>query len=399
MALALIAKIPPPSLPSWMQDGITKMAASAAPNILDFEKREITFRRHPLQRLHHLVQRAEQGEQISDLPERLKKVPETLRHDIFFEVWTQATDLDKKNGDLLWGEHHVLSDYPRLLNAIKAVVERAFDSQPQDSKNAIYGTIYRMAGQLQTFDLKWGETNAKNDTIRLIRSMHRHHCLGIRGKEISVYSGLEKGIATPSCSFHLYRKELDRGQIGVHNGMANTLNDARTNAIRISDHSGQGYNIHCTYSATVGQRLDMTSAILGQGGTVTPPVLQLIEEWHDLIEQDDETKRLQICSSRGAIEVYNALALSPKSIQRRIIVIAIAPGCLIPSELAYQVVNLVIPSDAVVKHAANRHLMTSPHTKVLSNHADGSNAHDLHGLSYREELGPMIDRYIRTNEI
>jgi hypothetical protein len=108
---------------------------------------------------------------------------------------------------------------------------------------------------------------------------------------------------------------------------------------------------------------------------------------------------LQICYSRGAIEVCNALRQSPRDLQQKIIVIAIGPGCLIPSELAYKVINLVIPSDPIIKLAANRHLIDSPHTKILNKHTDCENPHDLQGSSYREQLGPMIDRYIRTNDI
>jgi hypothetical protein len=71
----------------------------------------------------------------------------------------------------------------------------------------------------------------------------------------------------------------------------------------------------------------------------------------------------------------------------------------IPAALAYKVVNLIIPSDRVVQVAANRHLLDSPHTIKLPPHNNNQDPHDLFGSSYRDRLGPMIDRYIQTNDI
>jgi hypothetical protein len=214
-----------------------------------------------------------------------------------------------------------------------------------------------------------------------------------------VYSKFEKGIKTPSQTYHLDRKELERGRIGYHNGMIMTLEKAKSNALQLSDHSAQGYNIHCTYGATVDFSKDLASAILGQGGVVTPPVLLLLDEWQNFIEQNESEHYLQVCNSRGTIEVYNALQLLPKEIQQRIIVIAVAPACLIPQELAYKVVNLVVSSDNIVKLAMNRHLMDSPHTRILETPNDKLNPHSMHGSSYREHLAPLIGSYILTNDI
>jgi hypothetical protein len=386
-----------PQFSPGLQDSLTKGLSSIAPHFLRFEKKEIAMERHPLQTLYHLIERARGGEAVSDLQQKLDAVPESLRNAVYFEVLSIASETNK-GGDK-WGERNAPNNPERLLKAIDTVMEKALDRQPQKMKNAIFGTIYRMGGQPATADPKWGETHAKEDPVRLIRSLHRHHCLETPGKEISVYADLEKGIATPSCTFHLYRKELARGQIGLHNGMGCSYDAARWCAYRMSDESAQGYNIHASYSATVNQRWDFASAILGQGGTATPPVVQLLEQWLDFAEKCDHDRLLQLCTSRGAIEVHNALKLLPDAVRQRIIVITIAPACLIPAELAYKVVNLIVPSDPVVQVAANRHLLDSPHTVKLPPHNNNQNPHDLFGSSYRDRLRPMIDQYIRTNDI
>lgn len=395
--LNLIPLIPAPPIPVNLQNKATALAGVAASHVLEFEKKEITFHVHPIQSLYHALEKIAPEEKIATLEIQLKTIPETLRKEIYFEVWNQAVDSNKDGKH--WGEYKALNDYPLLLKAIKSVVDKTLVSQSQPVKDAIYGTLYKIAGEPQTSDLKWGETNAHHNTSFLIRALHRHHCLGIRGKEISVYSNFEKEIKVPSQTYHLYRKELDRGRIGYHNGMMTTLEEAKSNALQLSDHSAQGYNIHCTYGATVDFSKDLASAILGQGGVTTPPVLLLLDEWQNFIEQNESEYYLQVCNSRGTIEVHNALQLLPLEIQQRIIVIAVAPACLIPGELAYKVVNLVVSSDNISKLAFNRQLMNSPNTRILNTPSDLLNPHSMHGSSYREHLGRLIDSYIRTNDI
>lgn len=395
--LDLIPLIPAPQISSQVQDQATKLLTGTASRVLDFEIKEVALNVHPLQQLHQVVERAVPGEKIALIGDLLNAVPEKLRKEIFFEVWSQAADSDK--GGEHWGEYKALNDYPLLLKAIQSVVHRTLGSQPQPVKNTIYGTLYKIAEEPQTDDLKWGETHAHDDAKRLIRALHRHHCLEIPGKKIEVYSQFERNVNTPSQTYHLHRKELDRGKIGYHNGMMTTLDEAKSNAFQLSDHCAQGYNIHCTYGATVNFKKDLASAILGQGGVVTPPVLLLLEEWQNFIEQNESDRYLQICNSRGTIEVHNALQLLLKDIQQRIIVIAAAPACLIPAELAYKVVNLVVSSDNITKLASNRHLMDSPHTRVLKASPEKLNPHSMHGSPYYEHLNPLIDSYIRTNDI
>src|SRR6267154_2894232 len=197
-----IQLLPSPHVPSGLQNKTTELAGLAASHLLDFEKKEVAFHVHPLQSLYQAVKKIAPEERIATLEMMLNSIPKTLSKEIFFEVWAQATDPDK-GGDR-WGEYRALNDYPLLLKAIQTIVDKVLDHQSEATKHTIYGTLYKIAGEPQTFDLKWGETNAHNDTTFLIRALHRHHCLGIPGKEISVYTKFEKEIETPSQTYHLY---------------------------------------------------------------------------------------------------------------------------------------------------------------------------------------------------
>ncbi len=384
-------------LPAWMQDTLTMAAASAAPRFLPFENKEIPLGRHPLQTLYHLLERAIESQQPAELQEALNAVPENLRNALFYEVWSQATD-PSKGGDK-WGENHALSNTARLLNVIKTVAERKLDELSTSRKNAVFGTIYRLAGEPQTLDLQWGQHNAKCDTQRLIRALNRHQYLDVSAKEIRVYSDLEKDVEAPSCAFQLDRAELALGQIGLHNGMYTSFTKAYNDACKLSTDCAQGHNLHCVYSATINPGWDVTSAVLGQGGIATPPVIKLLEQWQDFFEKEENGRLLQICHSRGAVEVNNALSFLPEELKQRIIVIAVAPACLIAIDQAYKVINLVILADPTIQVAANRDLLDSEHTIKLDSHSDTINPHDMHGSSYRSKLAPMIDTYIRTNDI
>jgi hypothetical protein len=372
-----------PELQSTAQALATYLVASAISHKLNLEKKTVALEIHPLQSLYsHLETSLQRQEQIPDLQQRLNAVPAKLRQAILLEMGSPATQGSES----------------RLLHVIKRVVEKTLDDQQTTRKNGIFGTVYRMAGQPQTNDLEWGEHHAKDDTLRLIRALHRHHCLEISGKQITVYSDLEKGLSQPSCRFHLYRREPNRGSIGYHNGISTTFDLAKSNAARLSDQCCQGHNIHGTYSATVNTQWDLISATLGQGTTSTPGVLQLLDRWQDFFEENPTGHLLQICHSRGAIEVNNALTQLPREKQQRIIVIAVAPACFIPTSSAKKVVNLVIPSDPVPKVALNRHL-PNPNTMVLGEHSDGQNSHFLLGPSYLTALAPLVDQYLRTNEV
>src|SRR5882672_3154129 len=105
-------------VPSSRREEMAQHAAYMAPLVVPISVIQIPFEKHPLHIVHNLVTKALRGEGSSTLQAQLEAVPRDLRNSIYFEVWFQATD-PGKGGDQ-WGEHHALSNLPRLLSAIKA---------------------------------------------------------------------------------------------------------------------------------------------------------------------------------------------------------------------------------------------------------------------------------------
>jgi hypothetical protein len=366
--------------------------------VVPCEAKEITLHRHPLQDLYYLVEKAVRTQQQpAHLRAALNAVPTEMRnHGIFREVYFLATD-PTKGGDR-WGEDHALDDLPRLQQAVKNVVEKTLKTLPQEKQNLLFGTIYQIAGQPQVGDPRWGEHNATADTKRLIRALHREHHLGIPGTKIT-FLNLETNATTPSHAFHLQRRELPYGQIGLHNGIQTTLERARSNALCISDNAAQGYNLHCTYGATIGILGDLSSAFLSHRESITPPVLQLLEQWRDFFETHDEGRLLQLCHSRGTIEVNNALNYLSEDQKKRLLVITIAPVCFITGAQAHKVLNLFIALDPVVQTATNRHILGTANAVELSLHTNALDPHNIQGSSYIDKLKELIGLYIATNDL
>src|SRR5262249_16247799 len=151
---------------------------------------------------------------------------------------------------------------------------------------------YRLAGTPETDDASWGEHHAKDDTERLLSALHRHHHLHTYGKQLSIWTGLEKSAPKASCIYQLHKKEVEGGQISFHNGMGCSFDEARRSAEAISQKVAQNYNLHCTYAATTSAVWDLVAAVLGQGGQHTPATVQLLDLWLRFFEKNDEKKLL-----------------------------------------------------------------------------------------------------------
>ncbi len=386
------------------QQTVLSLSGKLLPRVCSFDKQIIALEPHPLLTLYHLIERSLKTQESIPLQQALSSVPESLRNGedgIYCEVWNQATDTDKAGEN--WGEVHALDDQARLLNVIRTVVMKRWNALSLE-KQVVVGS--RMEKQGIPLDA------LPQHTKQLISAMHRSQCLDIPGTEIKVYNSLEKNVETPSCRFHLERKELPKGQIGFINGIQNQLVHAKEHAIQISDKLAQGYNIHCTYSAKLeygedsklkSSFWDVSSGILGQGGTLTPSVPLLLEQWLDFFEKDESSRLLQISHSRGAIEVNNALSLLPEHLKQRVIAINVAPACIMQSNAAYRVVNLVNLLDPIASVALNREMVDSDHTVIVEEIYDkpkrGFNPHSMHRTSFYNELEPLIDTFIRTNDI
>lgn len=383
-----VLSCPPP--PSFIQDRLTPAISFFTSWFLRTEKIECAIAPHPMQKLYQAAIRKNQQAVESSY----YSMPDSLRVRVQ-EAFAHVTKCKPEEVTV----EEIKQSLNPLKRAVKKVAEELLNTLQASQKHAVYGTIYRLAGSPQTDDAKWGESHAKDDTELLLSALHRHHLLHLRGKTLSIWTGLERSAPKASCTYQLHKQELDEGQISFHNGMGASFDQTRRDAEAISQKVAQGYNLHCTYAAKVSDFWDMASAVLGQGGQHTPATVQLLDQWLRFFEKNDDKKLLQICTSRGVVEVRNALKELPHSLQRRIIVITIAPACLIDSSICHKAINLVVPSDPVVRRAANRHLMDDPKTTwKLQPHADNPDPHDLLGASFRKELVRLIDEYIRTND-
>lgn len=318
---------------------------------------------------------------------------------------------DKHKGGDSWGEHNLTKDTILLRNSliilqIELIVEsidlhlRNVVSQlATQDRSVLFGLIYLMSGSPETFDFRWGEHHAFDDRNRLIRALH---CIGELGGPIlsgEYYGDWENNVTERSFFYDVPGKSPRKGQIGFINGMNLTPRAAFYDAYRLWQTACQGHRLSCVYSATKGG-WDYLGGPYAQKGIVLPASRLLIHQWAEFLTREPHARFLQICTSRGAIEVQAALLCMPEEIRKRIIVIAIAPAYLISSALCHRAVNLVIEDDPVPLLSPNHDLIdTSEDVWILLSHDDGADPHDLHGVSYRKVLAQLVDRYLFTNDI
>ncbi len=166
-------------------------------------------------------------------------------------------------------------------------------------------------------------------------------------------------------------KILVKGGIGFINGIYTSLEEARSHATKISRYSGE-IQVSYIHNATHSFFVDVSECLLGYLKMPTPPVLLLLKQWEEFVESHDEdAKFLQIAHSQGAIHVRNALLAASDKVRSRIIVLAIAPGAIIPSDLCYRAYNYVSRNDIVPyfdlvgnKHHKGELIILEPHPEA-----------------------------------
>lgn len=133
--------------------------------------------------------------------------------------------------------------------------------------------------------------------------------------------------------------ELTDLAIGFINGIDTSYEAAKENAMYLSRLAG-GCNIHAVYNATHGITVDLKECEIGLRYIATDPVRQLHKMWDNFFEKNSVNANfLQVCHSQGAIHVRNALLDYPSELQKRISVVAIAPGGYIYPESCAQVMH------------------------------------------------------------
>ena len=137
-------------------------------------------------------------------------------------------------------------------------------------------------------------------------------------------------------------------RIGGINGMNTSFDGALSHAnymARFASHRSIDWVYNCSHGLIVDLAEIFALNFLGS----SPNTRQLLQEnWASFHEQNankPHAKYLQFCHSQGAIHVRNALAHTPKEIRDRVIVVAIAPGAIVPDELCYQSFNYASKKD------------------------------------------------------
>lgn len=203
---------------------------------------------------------------------------------------------------------------------------------------------------------------------------------------------------TRSGSFQVGSFDLSCGAIGFINGINNQQTQSIASAQQLSQYAG-GAKVYGIYNATnwdsiqwVSTVIDVLECGLGHMRMHTPPVQLLKNQWdHFIATHGPDEKFLQISHSGGALQVYNALLTSPKSVQQRIISLALAPAAIIPEELCFRSYNHMSRRDIVTRLDVVGKIKYGNQLQVLEPHPN-ANFWDHEFLS--PTFAPKIRRHI-----
>jgi hypothetical protein len=138
-------------------------------------------------------------------------------------------------------------------------------------------------------------------------------------------------------------------------------------------------------------------------------------QFHKVNKENPDAKLLQFCHSQGAIHVKNALTWTPPEIQSRIIVIAIAPGTIVPQELCFASFNYASKRDLVPWAElalrsgldSNETEMSDATKKVIENQAElilldphpkaKFLDHEFQSPTFKEVIRDHVEDYLERN--
>ncbi|MES2273603.1 MAG: hypothetical protein V4487_05390 [Chlamydiota bacterium] len=139
-------------------------------------------------------------------------------------------------------------------------------------------------------------------------------------------------------------------RIGGINGMNTSPAEAAAHAEYLKTFTS-GRDIDWVYNRTHGPALDLaeifTLNYLGNSPNTAEKLRGNWSSFHEENKENPKAKYLQFCHSQGAIHVRNALLDLPKEIANRVIVVAIAPGAIVPRELCFNSFNYASKGDIV----------------------------------------------------
>ncbi len=153
-----------------------------------------------------------------------------------------------------------------------------------------------------------------------------------------------------SMTFRTTGNQQPTMRIGGINGIGNSLCDAVLNSEYLKKFTKE-LAVEWVYNCSNNPILDGIEAGLVNMSGYSPITEKLLREnwlvFHEENKNNPHAKYLQNCHSQGTIHVKNALEGLPKEVRERIIVIAIAPATLIPTNLCYKSYNYASKADIV----------------------------------------------------
>ncbi|MDE3045503.1 MAG: hypothetical protein KGJ02_02510, partial [Verrucomicrobiota bacterium] len=158
-----------------------------------------------------------------------------------------------------------------------------------------------------------------------------------------------RGMADSACTTgDTHQSGTER--IGGINGM-NTSKEEADHMAAYLKCLAEGHEVEWVFNCSFGPIIDIAEIFcanyLGHSSAMSK---ELVERWtafHEANKDNPKAKYLHFCHSQGAIHTRNALKDLPEEIRQRIIVVAIAPAAIVPTELCYKSFNYASKNDPV----------------------------------------------------
>jgi len=202
--------------------------------------------------------------------------------------------------------------------------------------------------------------------------------------------------------------------IGGINGMKTPFDGSTHHAAYLSKLVG-GLSISWVHNQSHGVLGDLGEILATNYLGFSPNTAQLLtetwKEFHTENKDRPNAKFLQFCHSQGAIHVRNALLHAPTEIQDRVIVVAIAPGVVVPGELCYKSFNYASKKDIVhygelgywgawssnetgLSHAEEKAMQERQELELLEPHPEATGIdHDFESPTFEQHMRDVLKNY------
>lgn len=205
-------------------------------------------------------------------------------------------------------------------------------------------------------------------------------------------------------------------KIGGINGIANSPTDVHSNMTYLRTFA-PNTALDWVYNASHTSPVDVAEAFLVNYNGLSPNTGRYLRDnilaFHEEHRDNPGVKYLQICHSKGAIDVYNTLSSLPEEARKRVIVLAIAPAKVVPEEMCYRAYNYASKKDIVptceVAHAGflsseenldgyQMALANHEELELLEPHPDATGIdHEFQSPTFRSKITDHIADYLKVN--